>query len=100
MNEETSANTVVVIEQCHGAVVQRIVGEWVAALPGLPAHRRLTAEQLGGALRRCALVACWRRVLPVRSLRSRRGLRRRVQPLQILCRVTNKGRTRCLDAPS
>ncbi len=64
MNEETSANTVVVIEHYRGAVVQRIVGEWVAELPRLPAHRYMTARgwatRCGAALRSLAGgESCW-----------------------------------------
>jgi hypothetical protein len=38
------------LEQHRASVVQRIVGEWAASLPQLPAERRLAVEQLADAL--------------------------------------------------
>jgi len=45
-----SQHPLVVIEQHRGSVVQRIVNEWAVELPGLPANRRISVEQLSEAL--------------------------------------------------
>lgn len=40
----------IVLERHRASVVQRIVNEWAADLPGLPPNRRISAEELGEAL--------------------------------------------------
>jgi endosialidase-like protein len=50
MAAPSTQHPLLVLEQNRASIVQRIVGEWAAELPGLPRDRRLSAEQLSEAL--------------------------------------------------